>query len=196
MLTFDTDSAVVGIDNRCTACMSYDRSDFVGELRKTTSAIRGFEGTRVYDVYIGTIQWPFTTDQGDIDIVEIPNSCYVPEAKHRLISPQHWLQQLEKQYPNASQEPGCYTTAHKCILSWGEYTKTVYPNAQNVFDVYLADGFEAYEAFCVEHGVDTYDQDIAPDSLAFCCNVCKRDDCACTQGHKTATIIPAETWNR
>ena len=150
----------------------------------------------MYDVYIGTIQWPFTTDQGDVDIVEIPNSCYVPEAKHRLISPQHWSQQLEKQYPNASQEPGCYTTAHKCVLSWGEYTKTVYPNAQNVFDVYLADGFEAYEAFCVEHGVDTYDQDIAPDSLAFCCNVCERDDCACTQGHKTATIMPAETWNR
>ena len=42
MLTFDTDSAVVGIDNRCTACMSYDRSDFVGRAAKDNQCDKGF----------------------------------------------------------------------------------------------------------------------------------------------------------
>ena len=32
-VTFDTDSEAVGVDNRCSGCISHVKSDFVGELR-------------------------------------------------------------------------------------------------------------------------------------------------------------------
>ena len=34
-ITFDTDSGKIGIDNRCSVCMSNIKGDFVGELIKT-----------------------------------------------------------------------------------------------------------------------------------------------------------------
>ena len=44
--TFDTDSIPIGIDNRCTACISHKIEDFVGPLRDTNRIIRGFGGTK------------------------------------------------------------------------------------------------------------------------------------------------------
>ena len=40
--TFDTDSRPIGIDNRCSACISHKKEDFVGELKSTKKTIRGF----------------------------------------------------------------------------------------------------------------------------------------------------------
>ena len=37
---FDTDSAQVGIDNRCSACISHVKSDFEGPLRKSDRVIK------------------------------------------------------------------------------------------------------------------------------------------------------------
>ena len=59
---FDTDSGRVGIDNRASACISHDISDFVGSLKKVNRAIKGFgmftqeqlygNGTTTMDSYI------------------------------------------------------------------------------------------------------------------------------------------------
>lgn len=43
---FDTDSDHIGIDNRASACMSDDVSDFVGLLRPTNRIVKGFAGSR------------------------------------------------------------------------------------------------------------------------------------------------------
>ena len=40
----DTYSATIGIDNRCTLCISHIAEDFVGELRESRRNIRGFGG--------------------------------------------------------------------------------------------------------------------------------------------------------
>ena len=47
---FDTDSKSIGIDNRCSACISHDLNDFVGEVYKTDRVIKGFAGTRTTNV--------------------------------------------------------------------------------------------------------------------------------------------------
>ena len=39
---FDTDYKPIGIDNRCTACISHDIKDFVGKLHDSDRTIRGF----------------------------------------------------------------------------------------------------------------------------------------------------------
>ena len=52
---FDTDSYLIGIDNRYTACISYNADDFVGLLVKIDCTIKGFGGTRTTNVYKGTL---------------------------------------------------------------------------------------------------------------------------------------------
>ena len=47
---FDTDSAPVGIDNRCTGCISHVPEDFVGDLRDRSKSIKGFGGSRTNNV--------------------------------------------------------------------------------------------------------------------------------------------------
>jgi hypothetical protein len=46
-VTFDTDSHAIGIDNRCSACISPDPNDFIGKFQSTNRTITGFGGTRV-----------------------------------------------------------------------------------------------------------------------------------------------------
>jgi hypothetical protein len=53
---FDTDSASIGIDNRCSACISHCRDDFEPDsLKKCNRIVKGFGGTRVTNVQIGTL---------------------------------------------------------------------------------------------------------------------------------------------
>ena len=54
---FDSDSKLVGIDNRCSACISPDINDFVGRIVKTDNTITGFGGTTITKVYRGAIAW-------------------------------------------------------------------------------------------------------------------------------------------
>jgi len=91
--TIDTDSELVGIDNRSSVCMSPHESDFVGKFTKSRRFIKAFGGTKAFDIYIGTLKWVFEDDQGMTRTVYIPNSFYIPEAPARLLSPQHWAQE-------------------------------------------------------------------------------------------------------
>ena len=52
---FDSDSKLIGIDNRCSACISPDIDDFIGKVTKTDKTIRGFGGQKVCNVYTGTM---------------------------------------------------------------------------------------------------------------------------------------------
>jgi hypothetical protein len=41
---FDTDSHSIGIDNRCSKCISPDPLDFIGKVENTNTTISGFGG--------------------------------------------------------------------------------------------------------------------------------------------------------
>jgi hypothetical protein len=75
---FDTDTAFVGIDNRCSGCISHDPSDFVGPLKPSGKVIKGFGGSRTTNVHMGTLGWTWEDDQGAKHTFTIPNSYYVP----------------------------------------------------------------------------------------------------------------------
>ena len=47
---FDTDSGPIGVDNRCSGCISHDIHDFIGPMKDCNRAIKGFGGVRTYDV--------------------------------------------------------------------------------------------------------------------------------------------------
>ena len=53
---FDLDSSIIGIDNRCTACISHRRNDFIGYLTSTNKTITGYGGTTHKGLMKGTIK--------------------------------------------------------------------------------------------------------------------------------------------
>ena len=149
---FDTDSGLIGIDNRCTGCITNIRSDIPGELRECSRAIKGFGGIRHFKVWIGTIQWTWDDDNGKSHTFNIPNSFYVPEGKTRLLSPQHWAQTR----PGKDKHGGAgeTTTALTCTLFWdgGDSTRTV-PldrDSTNVASFRLSPGYTKFHAHCAE----------------------------------------------
>jgi len=89
---FDTDSETIGIDNRCSGCISHVKDDFVGKLRPTDRVVKGFAGTKTTNVQIGTLCWSWEDEMGRKHTFTIPNSYYVPDGRVRLLSPQHWSQ--------------------------------------------------------------------------------------------------------
>ena len=88
----DTNSQVVGVDNRCSACITNVRSDIPGEIVACNKSIRGFGGTKVWNVWMGAIKWHIEDDEGVTHTHIIPNSYYVPQGHVRLLRLQHWAQ--------------------------------------------------------------------------------------------------------
>ena len=159
--TFDTDSAAIGIDNRCSACISHIAEDFIGNLADSNRTIKGFAGTKTTGIKIGTIKWSWLDDDGIEHTFNIPNSYYVPQGKMRLLSPQHWAKYNEsKNKVKRGQYKGTLsqTTSEDVTLMWNDRkAKLTVPLARenNVATFYLAPGFTKYFAFCAETEVDT-----------------------------------------
>jgi hypothetical protein len=89
---FDTDSETVGIDNRASGCITHVRSDIPGEVKVCHRAVKGFGGSRQFNVYTRTIVWGVHDDIGVEHEFVIENGFYIPDGKVRLLSPQHWAQ--------------------------------------------------------------------------------------------------------
>ena len=76
---FDTDSQLVGVDNRCSVCITNLRSDIPGEIVSCNRSIRGFGGAKVWNVWKGMIKWDIEDDEGVTHTHIIPNSYYIPQ---------------------------------------------------------------------------------------------------------------------
>ena len=115
---FDTDSAPVGIDNRCTACISHIAEDFIGQLHDSQRSIKGFGGTRTNNVKIGTLVWRWMDDNGKEFKFHIPNSYYVPSGGVRLLSPQHWAKTQQGSKKDGYHGVLSQTTSKDVTLMW------------------------------------------------------------------------------
>lgn len=118
-IAFDTDSGPVGIDNRCTACISHRIEDFEGQLVDSNRSIKGFGGTRTKNIKMGTIKWKWLDDEGQEHKFLIPKSYYVPDGNVRLLSPQHWGQAMRKDKKPLS-GTGSETVHNKVTLFWNQ----------------------------------------------------------------------------
>ena len=162
VIRFDTDSARVGIDNRCTGCISHMAQDFVGPLKDSGRTIKGFGGTKTGNVKIGTLVWRWEDDNGVTTKFTIPNSYYVPDGKMRLLSPQHWAQSQRSKVGKGTRAKYKYgtisqTTSDHVVLMWDDRKSqlTVPLNADsNVATFHLAAGYERYDDFCIQAQLD------------------------------------------
>jgi hypothetical protein len=161
---FDTDSEWIGVDNRCSGCISHVKEDFVGPLRQSNKIVKGFGGTRVTNVKVGTLQWTWDDDLGKQHTFIIPNSYYIPDGKVRLLSPQHWAQtQNGKNQKRNKNNCGEHTNGIECTLYWnGGDHKLHIPlgRRDNVATFPMSPGYKQFAAFCCEAGMD--DDSIEP----------------------------------
>ena len=168
IIQFDTDSTPCGVDNRASGCMSDNPQDFEGPLQDCACSIKGFGGTRVYNVKTGTIKWYIEDDDGVVHKHLIPNSYYVPDGRVKLLSPQHWAKTIK----SATGKEAWETTNHKeCVLHWPgsenkSYKKTVpLSEVNNVATFHLAPNFKRFQTFCAEADLDPTNKDTDPSTL-------------------------------
>jgi hypothetical protein len=104
-----------GIDNRASASMLPYKADFTGPLVEEKRVIHGFESSKVYTIYKRTLFLTNEDDEGNVNEVKIPNSYHVPSCPYRIISPQHWAQEVHGATDNGM---GCITYSDMAILFW------------------------------------------------------------------------------
>ena len=155
--TFDTDSEPIGIDNRCTACMSHRIEDFESVPTPVDVVVRGYAGKETGGVMKGVIRWQWTDNAGMTHTHRIPGSYYVPDGGHRLLSPQHWAQQFP------AEQRQSLTTATGIRLQWGrkgQYQLDVpFDKQTNVANIPTAPGFTRAHAFMVQAEMDPETED-------------------------------------
>jgi hypothetical protein len=148
-----TDSRTIGIDNRASACMSDDITDFSGPLVPTNRVVKGFAGHRTANVQKGTIVWQWEDDSGKVSTHCIPNSYYVPDGQVRLLSPQHWASTLPKaKRPSKGTAPE-QTFHDRVELHWdkGRSKRTVWLDPHtNVATLPLAPNYRSFGQFCMQ----------------------------------------------
>ncbi len=145
---FDTDSRVIGVDNRASYTISDDPGDFEGELEDVHRIIQGFGGRRNFKIKKGTLVLKWEDDEGKPHKFRIPDSYYVPAGKVKLLSPQHWIQALKKSDPKCDAK--CITDDKNVTLEWGKgkFRRTIpLGKRDNVATFNLVSGYDKYEEY-------------------------------------------------
>ncbi len=146
IIPFDTDSQMIGIDNRASGCFSHVSTDFVGPLRDTNKIVKGFGGITTSSVKIGTLKWSWLDDEGKEWTHYIPNSYYSPAGGVRLLSPQHFAQQTKDLTGTGTKTNGTHI-----ILHWNKHQATLtvpLSPIDNVATFHMAPGFRQYALYC------------------------------------------------
>ena len=153
---------MIGVDNQCSACITHVREDMPSELVPCHHSIKGFGGAKVWEVWRGTIKWCIEDDTGVRHILIIPNSYYVPQAKVRLLSPQHWALACTGVDKNGG--AGTMTTATTCTLFWNNksafQTIPIDVKGNNVATFYMATGYQRFHDYCLMTNIEQYKSDL------------------------------------
>lgn len=151
-LSFDSDQNPIGIDKRCSTCISNCIQDFDGPMTETRRVIKGIEGARITPVMKGTIKWSWLDEEGITHKFTIPNSFYIPSSGARLLSPQHWAQTQKDKSGT-----GCTTDGYGVTMYWKQKQFQLFCplNPQtNVANIYSAPGIKKYQVFLAEAALD------------------------------------------
>jgi hypothetical protein len=90
---FDSGSFDILVDGGATASISNCLDDFIQPPTTTNIRIKGFNGT-YSAARIGTVGWPILDDEGVKHVLQIPDTYFVASCPIRLLSPQHYSQQI------------------------------------------------------------------------------------------------------
>jgi hypothetical protein len=91
---FDSDSYDILVDGGTTASITNNLNDFVKPPQKTSIRIKGFNGTSS-NARVGTVQRTILDNNGVRHVLTIPDTYYVESCPMKLLSPQHYSQQIK-----------------------------------------------------------------------------------------------------
>ena len=199
---FDTDAKPIGVDNRCSACISPYIEDFIGPLQDTNKTIKGFAGARTDNPKSGTLRWQWADDLGKKHTFEIPNSYHVPSCELRLLSPQHWAQTRNAADRETTR---CITSSKNVYLRWTlgeenyELTLPLNKRGSNVGTLYSHPGYNKYDLFCQSAAItiaDDKDPIVLPAHLISDDEDIQQDNIEPQRGPSPLTIPknPLFTW--
>ena len=191
---FDTDTRLLGIDNRCSASMSSFIGDFVGPMYDCNRKIKGVNGQTTFRVKRATMKVEFCDGIGRKHKFLMPNSYYVQGADLRLFSPQHWAKCLMKEYGKKAKQAKCTTYHDRITLQWGknrQYSLEVPLTVDTqVGNIPLAPGYDEYGRYCRKNRIPLFQEEEAPiiaEDTQLCCLDCEE-----------ATLVsdkPSYQWN-
>ena len=162
-IKFDTDSRILGMDSRSSASITDEDGDVVpGTMKLTTKKVKAFGGVFTGKVYSCTIRWTVLDKQSRPHTFLLPNSYYIPEGGMKLISPQHWSQELMKQDKrNAARPPKVVSDNKRMIMYWNNWESQLevdIDEQSNVGNLSLAPGYQQYKLFLQAAGVEDEDK--------------------------------------
>jgi len=151
-VNFDTDSFIIGVDNHASRTLSNNKRHFIGYIRRLDNLfINGING-KLPIRGIGTIQWKIEDDDGKVHAIRIPNTFYVSQLEHCILSPQHWAQEADDHFPLMNGITST-TQARSELLRWsqGKFQRTVMMDPEtNTPRFRSASGTIRYRAFEAE----------------------------------------------
>ena len=104
--------------------------------------------------YRGTVKWKIEDDDNMVHTFTIPNTYYIANAPTRILSPQHFAQQMQDHKPHA-EGTGCTTTSSTIVLFWNQrkFTKTVKHDPKlNIAMMNTAPGIQQYKSYIMNQG--------------------------------------------
>ena len=155
IVTWDSDSFVIGIDQHTSSPISNDKRHFV-QLENTTAKVVGADGVpRGIAAGKGTLQWLVEDDEGVVHRWKIPNAYYIPDCPKCLLPPQFFAK-----YGNTNREKSqCLQLWDRTVLKWGpngEFTKTIWlSHDRAVPDMTSAASTKTYSAYSTMLDVKT-----------------------------------------
>ena len=110
--------------------------------------VKGIAGS-AEATYCRTVKWKIEDDNNIVHMFVIPNTYYIATAPTRILSSQHFVQQIQDQNPHA-EGMGCMTTSMTIVLFWNQrkFTKTVKLDPKlNIAMMNTAPGIKQYKSY-------------------------------------------------
>ena len=146
--SFDSDSHPLMFDDGASAPIMNDLQDFIQKPTSITRKVKGIAGSAEAP-YRGTVEWKIEDDDNMVHTFTIPNMYYIANTPTRILSPQHFAQQMQDHKPYA-EGTGCTTTSSTIVLFWNQrkFTKTVKLDPKlNIAMMNTAPGIQQYKSY-------------------------------------------------
>ena len=151
--SFDSDSHPLMFDDGASASITNDLQDFVMKPAPITRKVKGIAGS-AKSTYHETVKWKIEDDNNIVHTFTIPNTYYIANAPTRILSPQHFAQQMQDHKPHV-EGTGCTTTSTTIVLFWNQrkFTKTVKLDSKlNIAMTNTALGIKQYKSYIMNQG--------------------------------------------
>ena len=115
--------------------------------------VKGIAGS-AKATYCGTVKWKIEDDNNIVHMFTIPNTFYIANAPTRILSPQHFAQQMQDHKPHV-EGTRCTTTSTTIVLFWNQrkFTKTVKLDSKlNIAMTNMAPGIKQYKSYLMNQG--------------------------------------------